>query len=69
VFLADGRWIAYGVSGDVHVISVDGRDRHVLGLRQGVPSVTQFDWHRPFLAVSAAGKLPSQWGWLKAVRE
>jgi Tol biopolymer transport system component len=66
VFLADGEWIAYGVSGDVHVISVDGRERHELGLRQGVPAVSQFDWHRPFRAVSAAGNLPLQWGSIKA---
>ncbi len=65
VWLAQGPWIAYGVSGDMHLVSPDGRETHNLGVRKGEPAITSFDWYDPFLAVSAAGRLPSRWGSLK----
>jgi len=66
VWVADGPWIAYGESGDLHLISLDGREAHKMGVRKGIPAITNFDWFDPFRAVSAEGRLPSRWGSLKA---
>ncbi len=66
VFLGDGSWIAFSVSGDVHVVRADGKDKQALGVIRGEFLIGFFDWHNPFRAVSAPGKLPSQWGRLKA---
>ncbi|MBT3268838.1 hypothetical protein HN371_16915 [Candidatus Poribacteria bacterium] len=66
VWLAYGRWIAYATSGDIHVVSIDGRETHKLRVREGVPAVADFDWFNPFRAVSASGRQPSPWGSRKA---
>ena len=66
MFLDDGSWIAFALSGDIHVVRADGRDKQALGVLQGAFLISQFDWYSPFRAVAASGKRPSQWGRIKA---
>ncbi len=69
VFLEGGRWVAYSVSGEVHVIDVDSREKHILSVRTGPRNMSGFDWLNPFRAVSAAGKASLPWAQVKTVRE
>ncbi len=66
VWLGDGQWIAYAVSGDVHAVHVETGETHSLEVRNSPVAIGRFDWLDPFRVVSAPGKVPSQWGRIKA---
>jgi Tol biopolymer transport system component len=65
VWLGDGQWIAYAVSGDVHAVHVESGETRVLGVRNSPVPILRFDWLDPFRAVSEAGKLSLPWGQIK----